>query len=66
MFFPCLAHKFLSLLLAVISFIVLFGRYWDKDRYMAADIEAAIKIVTEGKVMCLESPIRFHYVKPSL
>lgn len=29
---------------------LLFCRPWDKDRYMAADIESAIELVHEGKV----------------
>ncbi|KAJ7385626.1 hypothetical protein OS493_015214 [Desmophyllum pertusum] len=37
-------------------------KYWDKDRYMAADIEAAIKIVKEGKVWDVASPFMTNYL----
>ncbi|XP_078358195.1 histidine ammonia-lyase-like [Oculina patagonica] len=47
---------------AVHSLVRKAVKYWDKDRYMAADIEAAIKIVKEGKVWEVASPFMTNYL----
>lgn len=37
-------------------------RSWDKDRYLAADIDAAIKLVKEGKIWEVAMPFMTHYL----
>lgn len=34
---------------------------WDKDRFMAADIEAALKLIKEGKIWEVVKPFMMHY-----
>lgn len=46
---------------AVHSLVRKVVKPWDRDRFMAADIEAVLKLVKEGKIWEVASPFMTHY-----
>ncbi|XP_078343287.1 histidine ammonia-lyase-like [Oculina patagonica] len=46
---------------AVHSLVRKVVKAWDRDRYMAPDIEAVLKLVVEGKIWEVASPFMTHY-----
>lgn len=46
---------------AVYSLVRRTVKSWDKDRFMAGDIEAALKIVRDGKILEVAWPFMMHY-----